>query len=118
MSGGSEGELPVVRYGDRRSGGAGDVRRADPPTSHGGARRVGRARRSRRPVVAGEGGRSTVTWSQLDETTADAVITTTIERFALLGVDEWEWEHYSYDRPRIWRGACWPPASRPSRPRR
>src|SRR4051812_13861180 len=50
-------------------------------------------------LLAGEGGRSTVTWSQLDETTADAVITATIERFALLGMGEWEWKHYSYDRP-------------------
>src|SRR4051795_1097083 len=50
-------------------------------------------------LVAGEGGRSTVTWSQLDETAADAAITGTIERFALLGVGEWEWKHYSYDRP-------------------
>src|SRR3954454_9114677 len=50
-------------------------------------------------LVAGEGGRSTVTWSQLDETAADAVIATTIERFALLGMGEWEWKHYSYDRP-------------------
>src|SRR4051812_29807687 len=50
-------------------------------------------------LVAGDGGRSTVTWSQLDETAADAVITATIERFALLGVGEWEWKHYSYDRP-------------------
>jgi len=49
--------------------------------------------------VAGEGGRSTVTWSQLDETAADAVITDTIERFALLGVGQWEWKHYSHDRP-------------------
>ena len=50
-------------------------------------------------LVAGEGGRSTVTWSQLNETTADAVITATIERYALLGMGEWEWKHYSYDRP-------------------
>src|SRR4051795_8451197 len=50
-------------------------------------------------LVAGEGGRSTVTWSRLDEAAADAVITATIERFALLGVHEWEWKHYSYDRP-------------------
>jgi GNAT superfamily N-acetyltransferase len=49
--------------------------------------------------VAGEGGRSTVTWSQLDETAADAVITATLNRFALLGVGEWEWKHYSYDGP-------------------
>src|SRR3954454_2144004 len=50
-------------------------------------------------LVAGEGGRSTVTWSRLDETAADAVIRATIERFALLGVSEWEWKHYSHDRP-------------------
>jgi hypothetical protein len=50
-------------------------------------------------LVAGEGGRSTVTWSQLDETAADAVIRTTIERFVQLGGREWEWKHYSYDRP-------------------
>jgi len=50
-------------------------------------------------LVAGAGGRSTVTWSQLNDTTADAVITATIERFALLGMGEWEWKHYSYDRP-------------------
>ena len=49
--------------------------------------------------VAGAGGRSTVTWSELDDTAADAAITATIERFALLGVGEWEWKHYSYDRP-------------------
>jgi hypothetical protein len=50
-------------------------------------------------LVAGEGGRSTVTWSELEETAADAVIAATIERFALLRVGEWEWKHYSYDRP-------------------
>src|SRR3954470_7205140 len=50
-------------------------------------------------VVAGEGARNVVTWSQLDEATADAAIAATIDRFALLGVAEWEWKHYSYDRP-------------------
>jgi GNAT superfamily N-acetyltransferase len=50
-------------------------------------------------LVAGKGGRSMVTWSELDESAADTVITATIERFALLGVAEWEWKHYSYDRP-------------------
>jgi hypothetical protein len=49
--------------------------------------------------VAGEGGRSVVTWCALDEATADAVIAATIDRFGRLGVDEWEWKHYSYDRP-------------------
>jgi hypothetical protein len=50
-------------------------------------------------LVAGEGGRSMVTWSRLDETSADAVIAATIDRFSRLGVGEWEWKHYSYDRP-------------------
>ena len=49
--------------------------------------------------MAGEGGRSAVTWSALNEATADAVIAATIDRFGRLGVDEWEWKHYSYDRP-------------------
>jgi len=49
--------------------------------------------------VSGAGGRSAVTWSGLAEATADAVIATTIDRFASLGVGEWEWKHYSYDRP-------------------
>lgn len=49
--------------------------------------------------VSGEGGRSAVTWSRLDEATADAAIATTIDRFVRLGVGEWEWKHYSYDRP-------------------
>lgn len=50
-------------------------------------------------LVDGAGGRSMVTWSELDEETADAAIAATIERFAVLGVGEWEWKHYSYDRP-------------------
>jgi ribosomal protein S18 acetylase RimI-like enzyme len=50
-------------------------------------------------VVAGEGGRSIVTWCGLDEATADAVIAATIDRFGRLGVDAWEWKYYSYDRP-------------------
>jgi GNAT superfamily N-acetyltransferase len=45
------------------------------------------------------GGWCGVTWSALDEATADAAIAATIERFAHLGVAEWEWKHYSYDRP-------------------
>ena len=38
--------------------------------------------------VAGEGGRSAVTWSRLDEATADAEIAATIDRFGRLGVGE------------------------------
>jgi GNAT superfamily N-acetyltransferase len=49
--------------------------------------------------VGGEDGRSAVTWSGLAGTTADAAIATTIDRFVRLGVGEWEWKHYSYDRP-------------------
>ncbi len=37
-----------------------------------------------------------VLWSDLDETTADRVVAAEVERFA--GLD-WEWKHYSYDRP-------------------
>jgi hypothetical protein len=50
-------------------------------------------------VVAGDGGRSMVTWSGLEEATADAVIAATIDRFGRLGVVAWEWKYYSYDRP-------------------
>lgn len=49
--------------------------------------------------VGGEAGRSAVTWSRLDEATADAVIAATVDRFARLGVGEWEWKHYGHDRP-------------------
>jgi GNAT superfamily N-acetyltransferase len=49
--------------------------------------------------VARGDGRGMVTWSRLDEASADAVIAATIDRFARLGVGEWEWKHYSYDRP-------------------
>jgi hypothetical protein len=49
--------------------------------------------------VTGEGGRGAVTWSGLAEATADAAIAATIDRFARLGLGEWEWKHYSHDRP-------------------
>ena len=49
--------------------------------------------------VARAGGRSAVTWSALTEANADAAIAATIDRFAALGVGEWEWKHYSYDTP-------------------
>lgn len=38
-----------------------------------------------------------VLWSDLDAACADAVIAREIERFA--GTREWEWKHYSYDKP-------------------
>jgi GNAT superfamily N-acetyltransferase len=43
-------------------------------------------------------GWSGVTWSDLDEARADAVIAAQIRRFADVP-GEWEWKHYSYDRP-------------------
>lgn len=51
-----------------------------------------------RSVSTGEGGWSGVTWSDLDEVSADAAITAQIGRFAQLP-SPWEWKHYSYDRP-------------------
>ena len=45
--------------------------------------------------VVGDGWNGVV-WSDLDETTADAAVAAQLERFA--GRD-WEWKHYSYDRP-------------------
>lgn len=50
-----------------------------------------------RSVSAGDGW-SGVTWSDVDAVSADAVIAAQIGRFAALG-REWEWKHYSYDRP-------------------
>src|SRR6478736_8052881 len=49
-------------------------------------------------VLAGADGWSGVTWSDLDERDADAAIAASIGRFAGLP-HEWEWKHYSYDRP-------------------
>jgi GNAT superfamily N-acetyltransferase len=39
-----------------------------------------------------------VTWSDLDPSTADAVIAAQVDRFAQLA-RPWEWKHYSYDQP-------------------
>lgn len=39
-----------------------------------------------------------MSWSDLDESDADAAIAETIRRFAPLA-RTWEWKHYSYDRP-------------------
>jgi GNAT superfamily N-acetyltransferase len=39
-----------------------------------------------------------VIWSDLDEANADEVIAEQVRRFASV-CEEWEWKHYSYDRP-------------------
>jgi GNAT superfamily N-acetyltransferase len=44
------------------------------------------------------GGWSGVTWSDLADADVDAVIAAQLARFAELG-QQWEWKHYSYDRP-------------------
>jgi GNAT superfamily N-acetyltransferase len=49
-------------------------------------------------TVGPEGGWSGVTWSDLDETTADEAIAAQIRRFGELS-RTWEWKHYSYDLP-------------------
>jgi hypothetical protein len=51
-----------------------------------------------RSVFTGDGGWSGVTWSDLDEVSADAAIAAQVGRFAQLP-SPWEWKHYSYDRP-------------------
>jgi GNAT superfamily N-acetyltransferase len=51
-----------------------------------------------RSVPESEGGWAGVTWSDLDETNADAVIAAQVARFADVG-RPWEWKLYSYDRP-------------------
>jgi GNAT superfamily N-acetyltransferase len=48
--------------------------------------------------IGGADGWSGVTWCELDEVSADAVIAAQIRRFAELS-RPWEWKHYSYDRP-------------------
>jgi ribosomal protein S18 acetylase RimI-like enzyme len=49
-------------------------------------------------VLADGDGWNGVAWSDLDEASADAVIAAQVARFAE-GAREWEWKHYSYDRP-------------------
>jgi GNAT superfamily N-acetyltransferase len=49
-------------------------------------------------VLGGTDGWAGVTWSDLDEASADAAIAAQIARFAELSCP-WEWKHYSYDRP-------------------
>lgn len=48
--------------------------------------------------MSGADGWTGVTWSELDEDTADRVIAEQISRFATQG-RSLEWKHYSYDRP-------------------
>jgi GNAT superfamily N-acetyltransferase len=48
--------------------------------------------------ISGGEGWSGVTWSDLDQVSADAVIAAQISRFADLS-RPWEWKHYSYDQP-------------------
>jgi ribosomal protein S18 acetylase RimI-like enzyme len=49
-------------------------------------------------VVDPDGCWSGITWSDLDDDTADAAIAAQVARFAAAG-GEWEWKHYSYDAP-------------------
>ncbi len=49
-------------------------------------------------VIAGADGWSGVIWSDLGDRDADAAIAAVIGRFAELP-HEWEWKHYSHDRP-------------------
>lgn len=51
-------------------------------------------------VMAGGDGWIGVTFSQLSAATADEVIAAQVDRFAELDPStEWEWKHYSHDRP-------------------
>ncbi|HEY1518901.1 MAG TPA: hypothetical protein VGF91_20900 [Solirubrobacteraceae bacterium] len=54
--------------------------------------------REDRIVRCGGRGWAGVTWSDLDELTADAEIAAQIDRFAGTRA-RWEWKHYSYDEP-------------------
>src|SRR5712691_10557686 len=49
-------------------------------------------------MVSAADGWNGVTWSDLDESGADAAIAAQLGRFAALG-RPWEWKYYSYDRP-------------------
>ncbi len=48
--------------------------------------------------IGGAEGWTGVSWCELDEAGADAVIAAQISRFAELS-GPWEWKHYSYDQP-------------------
>jgi GNAT superfamily N-acetyltransferase len=71
------------------------VRRHPVPVAPG--ERVEREDRVVRLISAGDGF-SGVTWSDLDDASADRVIAAQVERFAEVG-GPWEWKHYSWDRP-------------------
>jgi len=67
------------------------------PTADGPDVRVERADGVVRIVSSG-GGWTGVTWSDLNEVTADAVIAAQVDRFTHM-MRSWEWKHYSYDLP-------------------
>jgi len=67
------------------------------PTADGPDVRVERADGVVRTVSSG-GGWTGVTWSDLNEVTADTVIAAQVDRFTHL-MRSWEWKHYSYDLP-------------------
>jgi GNAT superfamily N-acetyltransferase len=48
--------------------------------------------------IGGTDGWNGVTWSELDDGNADAVIAAQVSRFAEVSAP-WEWKHYSYDEP-------------------
>jgi hypothetical protein len=49
-------------------------------------------------LVREDGSWAGVTWSELDEDSADAAIAAQIERFSAAS-EGWEWKYYSYDQP-------------------
>jgi len=71
------------------------VRRHPEPDAPDG--RVEREDRVIRSMSGGDGWLG-VTWSALDEVSADAAIAAQVARFAKLA-RPWEWKHYSYDQP-------------------
>jgi ribosomal protein S18 acetylase RimI-like enzyme len=48
--------------------------------------------------ISGTDGWNGVTWSDLDDSNADAVIFAQVSRFAEM-TTPWEWKHFSYDQP-------------------
>ena len=68
--------------------------RPQPATPDGRVERDGRVIR----VVTEGDGWNGVIWCHLDEASADEAIAAEVARFAE-GGREWEWKHYSYDRP-------------------
>jgi len=69
-------------------------RHPEPDVPDGHVERDDRVTRS----IGGANGWTGVTWSTLDDASADAVIAAQISRFAELS-RPWEWKHYSYDQP-------------------